>query len=98
VARLLEDKFDGLELNHIARRSNEAVNEPVKLAFSQAPVPTGVFASDLYKPSITYQGLAQDDSEPRTPALGANSTLAQTDLEVMQIEDDLAIGPDPLPD
>jgi hypothetical protein len=70
VVRLLEDKFDGLELNHIARRSNEAVNEPVKLAFGRAPVPTGVFASDLYKPSISYQGLAQDGSEPRTPALG----------------------------
>jgi hypothetical protein len=29
---LLEDKFDGLELNHIARHFNEATDELAKLA------------------------------------------------------------------
>jgi hypothetical protein len=32
VVHLLEDKFDGLELNHVARRSNEATDELAKLA------------------------------------------------------------------
>jgi hypothetical protein len=58
AVRLLEDKFDGLELNHIAQRSNEAADELVKLASGQAPAPIGVFASDLHKPSVTYQGSA----------------------------------------
>jgi hypothetical protein len=49
VVHLLEDKFDGLELNHIARRSNEAADELAKLASGWAPVPAGVFAGDLYK-------------------------------------------------
>jgi hypothetical protein len=54
VVRLLEDKFDGLELNNIARRSNKVVDELAKLASDQALVPAGVFASDLYKPLVTY--------------------------------------------
>jgi hypothetical protein len=58
VVRLLEEKFDGLELNHIARRSNEAADELVKLTFGRALAPTDVFASDLYEPSVTYQGSA----------------------------------------
>jgi ribonuclease HI len=32
VVCLLEDKFDGLKLNHIARHSNEAADELAKLA------------------------------------------------------------------
>jgi hypothetical protein len=32
--RHLEDKFHGLELNHIARRYNEAVDELAKIASS----------------------------------------------------------------
>ena len=31
--RLLEDKFDGLELNHIPRRLNEAADTLAKMAF-----------------------------------------------------------------
>jgi hypothetical protein len=58
VVCLLEDKFDGLKLNHIARRFNEAADELAKLASGQTPIPTHVFASDLYEPSITHQGSA----------------------------------------
>jgi hypothetical protein len=98
VVHLLEDKFDVLELNHIARRSNKVADELVKLESGQAPVPTGAFANDLYKRSVTYEGLAQDGSEPPMPALGSDLTLALTDPEVMQIEDDPARWPDPLLD
>ena len=52
----LEDKFDGLELNHITRRLNEAANVLVKAAFGRERVPTGVFASDQHKPSVCYEG------------------------------------------
>ena len=52
--RQLEDKFDGLELNHIPRWLNEAANTLAKMASSQEPVPTGIFTSDLHKPSIRY--------------------------------------------
>ena len=48
----LEDKFNGLEVNHIPRRLNEAANTLVKMALSQELVLTGIFTSDLYKPSV----------------------------------------------
>jgi len=44
--RQLEDKFNGLELNHIPRRLNEATNVLAKVMSGREPVPTGVFASD----------------------------------------------------
>jgi hypothetical protein len=75
---LLEDKFDGLKLNHIARQSNEAADELIKLASGQAPV----FANDLYKPSVTYQGSTHDGSELPTPASAADPTSAPTDPDV----------------
>ena len=54
--RRLEDKFDGLELNHIPRRLNKAADALVKAASGREPVPTGVFASDQHKPSVRYNG------------------------------------------
>ena len=48
--RRLEDKFDGLELNHTPRRLNKTADVLVKVAFGQEPVPTGVFTSDQHKP------------------------------------------------
>jgi len=44
--RQLEDKFDGLELNHIPRRLNEAADALAKAASGQDPMSTGVFTSD----------------------------------------------------
>ena len=54
--RWLEDKFDGLELNHIPRRLNEAADALAKAAAGREPVPTGVFTSDQHKPSVRYEG------------------------------------------
>ena len=52
---LLEDKFDGLELNHIPRCLNEVADMLAKVASSRELVPMGVFASDQYKPSFCYE-------------------------------------------
>ena len=38
--RQLEDKFDGLELNHIPRHLNEAADALAKMASGREPVPT----------------------------------------------------------
>ena len=54
--RQLEDKFDGLKLNHIPRCLNEATDALAKAAFGRELVPTGVFASDQHKPSVCYKG------------------------------------------
>ena len=44
--RWLEDRFDGLELNHIPRRLNEVADALAKAASGREPMPTDVFTSD----------------------------------------------------
>jgi ribonuclease HI len=50
--RCLEDKFYGLELNHIARRYNKTADELAKIASGQTTVPPNVFSRDIHQPSI----------------------------------------------
>jgi len=50
--RQLEEKFDGLELNHIPRWLNDVANTLAKMASSQDSVPTGIFRSEQHKPSV----------------------------------------------
>jgi hypothetical protein len=95
VVCLLEDKFNGLKLNHATRRSNEAADELAKLASGRALVPTGVFASDLYKLSVTYQGSVYDGSEPPKPALGAGSTPAPLTRRLCKSRRTQTYGPTP---
>ena len=92
----LEDKFDGLELNHILRRLNEAADTLAKMAFGRELVPTGVFTSDQYKPSVWYE--EPEQTGDRTPALGlgADQPSAPSDPEVMELVKDPATEPDPL--
>ena len=96
--RQLEDKFDGLELNHIPRRLNEVADTLAKAASDQEPVPIGVFASDQYKPSIYYK--EPEQAGDGLPALGsgANQPSAPSNPEVMELDEDPAIEPNPLAD
>jgi hypothetical protein len=50
--RRLEDKFYGLELNHIAQRYNETADELAKIASGRTTVPPDVFSRDLHQPSV----------------------------------------------
>ena len=65
----LEDKFNGLELNHIARRFNEDADELARVASARAPVPPNIFARDLHKPSISYASAAEE-GPPVEPTIG----------------------------
>jgi ribonuclease HI len=60
AVRCLEDRFNNLKLNHIARKYNEAVDELAKITSGQTTVPPDVFASDLYKPSVDYMKPGQE--------------------------------------
>ncbi|XP_022680819.1 uncharacterized protein LOC111256695, partial [Setaria italica] len=108
--RKLEDKFDGLELNHVARRFNEAADELEKAASGQMPVPDGVFVSDQLKPSIRYLepagpgevGNAPPVPDPSTGPDEINAALPDSAREakpsnpvVMEITADPAAGADP---
>jgi ribonuclease HI len=50
--RRLEDKFYGLELNHVARQYNETADELAKIASGRTTVPLNVFSRDIYQPSV----------------------------------------------
>ncbi|XP_004974515.1 uncharacterized protein LOC101765466 [Setaria italica] len=93
--RKLEDKFGGLELNHVARRFNEAADELAKAASDRKPIPDGVFVSDQYKPSIRYKEPGRVGDAPPAPNSDAdpgevgNAPPAQgsgIDPEVMEID------------
>ena len=49
----LEDKFDGLDLNHIPRRLNKAADSLAKVVSDHEPATMGIFVSDQHKPSVT---------------------------------------------
>ncbi|XP_004959327.1 uncharacterized protein LOC101785866 [Setaria italica] len=66
----LEDKFDVLELNHLARRFNEVADELAKAASGRKPIPDGVFVSDQYKPSIRYKEPGRVGDAPPAPNSG----------------------------
>ena len=59
VVRLLEDKFDGLELNHIVCKYNEEADELAKIASGRTTVPPNVFSHDLTKPSVDFKNPAE---------------------------------------
>jgi hypothetical protein len=65
----LEDKFHGLELNHVARRYNEATDELVKITSSRTMVPPNVFSRDLHKPFIDLRATEGVDSPSLDPQL-----------------------------
>jgi ribonuclease HI len=48
----LEDKFYGLELNHIARLYNKTADELAKIASGRTTVPPNVFSRDIHQPSV----------------------------------------------
>jgi hypothetical protein len=79
----LEDKFHGLELNHIARRYNEATNELAKITSSRATVPPDVFARDLHQPSVDLRSDGGVDGQSLGPQLEAEAPL--TGAEAMQM-------------
>jgi hypothetical protein len=72
MVRPLEDRFDGLELNHIAHKHNEAVDKLAKIASGQTTVSPGVFTSDLHNPSVDYGKLGQEGNQPPKPTLGSD--------------------------
>ena len=88
LVRRLEDKFDGLELNHVARKYNEAADELAKMASARAPVPPNVFARDLHKPSIGYTSTTEE-GPPMEPAAELDAPYAaetpSTKPEVMEV-------------
>jgi ribonuclease HI len=74
--RRLEDKFYGLELNHIARRYNETMDELAKIASGRTTVPPDVFSRDIHQPSVK----TDDTPEPEDASAHPEEASAQPEV------------------
>jgi ribonuclease HI len=84
--RRLEDKFYGLEHNHIARRYNETADELAKIASGRTMVPPDVFSRDLHQPFVK----TDDAPEPEAPSARPEAPSAQPEAPSAQPEAPLA--------
>jgi ribonuclease HI len=64
AVRALEDKFYGIELNHVPRWYNEEADELAKIASGRVTVPPNVFARDVAQPSVTLETEPSNCTEP----------------------------------
>jgi hypothetical protein len=64
AVRALEDKFYGIELNHVPRRYNEEADELAKIASERITVPPNVFARDIAQPSVALEPHPSSHAEP----------------------------------
>jgi ribonuclease HI len=77
----LEDKFYGIELNHIARRYNETADELAKIASGRTTVPPDVFSRDIHQPSVKI-----DDTPQPKEASAQPEVSSATEGEALRIE------------
>jgi hypothetical protein len=78
--RRLEDKFYGLELNHIARRYNETADKLAKIASGRTRVPPNVFSRDLHQPSVKTDNTPEPveaSAQPETPSAQSEAPSAR---------------------
>jgi ribonuclease HI len=76
--RRLEDKFYGLELNHVARRYNETADELAKIASGRTTVPPNVFSKDIYRPSVKLNDAPEPEgtsAQPKVPSAAEGEAL-----------------------
>jgi ribonuclease HI len=64
AVRALEDKFYGIELNHMPRRYNEEADELAKIASGRITVPPNVFAQDVAQSSVNLEPCPSSREEP----------------------------------
>jgi ribonuclease HI len=76
--RRLENKFCGLELNHVARRYNKTADELAKIASGRTTVPPDVFSRDLNQPSIKTDDTPEPEetsAQPEAPSVAEGEAL-----------------------
>jgi ribonuclease HI len=64
AVRALEDKFYGIELNHVPRRYNEEADKLAKIALGRITIPPNVFARDIAQPSVNLELCPSSREEP----------------------------------
>jgi ribonuclease HI len=87
--RCLEDKFYGLELNHIARLYNETADELAKIASGRTTVPPDVFSRDLHQTSVKIDHTPEPEApstQPEAPSAEPEVPSAEPEVPSAQSE------------
>jgi ribonuclease HI len=103
--RSLENKFYGLELNHIARWYNETADELAKIASGRTTVPPDVFSRDLHQPSVKIDDAPEPEeasaqpevpsTEPEVPSAAPEAPSAFEEEALPIEEEQNGVTPDP---
>jgi hypothetical protein len=64
AVRALEDKFYGIELNHVPRWHNEEADELAKIASGRITIPPNIFARDIAQPLVALEPHPSSHTEP----------------------------------
>jgi ribonuclease HI len=95
--RCLEDKFYGLELNHVARRYNKTADELAKIASGRTTVPPHVFSRDIHQPSVKTDDTPEPEeasAQPKEVSVHPEEASAQpevsstTEGEALRVEEE----------
>jgi ribonuclease HI len=89
--RCLEDKFYGLELNHVTRRYNETADELAKIASGRTTVPPDVFSRDIHQPSVKVNDAPEPEEASAQPEVPSDA-----EGEALHVEEE-RIGVTPVP-
>jgi hypothetical protein len=81
----LEETFDGCEVLHISRASNEEANNLANIGSQCFPVPQGVFWKEIIERSI--KNSKTSTTEGQATGSGARKTSTAEPEEVMMIEE-----------
>jgi ribonuclease HI len=81
----LEGTFDGCEVSHVSRASNEEAGNLANIGSQCLPVPQGVFWEEIIEQSI--KNSKTSTTEGRTAGSGAGKTSTAEPQEVMIIEE-----------
>ena len=83
---LLEGSFDGCELRHIARSSNDEANRLANIGSTMAPIPPGVFLERINRRSIKVKKPVES-TIVMTPGNNSTPEVGESALEqVLLIE------------
>ena len=74
--RRLEDKIDGLELNHVPRKYNEDADKLAKISSGRTTIPPNIFARDITKPSVEFKDPVEPGPSNAGPS-GGNSPAGE---------------------
>jgi hypothetical protein len=85
----LEGTFDGCEVSHISRASNEEADNLANIGSQSLPVPQGVFWEEIVERSIKETKVSTTGEQAQHQATGSGAGSSETDEpeEVMMIEE-----------